>query len=114
MRAPARCLTNAQGAVPAIQIAHSGRKGSVSRPWEGTQPLSEADGAWETLCPSAVPFGDRKTALREMDEALIAEVIDAFRQSTCRAREAGFKVLELHAAQPSAAVLSVRTTFRRE
>jgi 2,4-dienoyl-CoA reductase-like NADH-dependent reductase (Old Yellow Enzyme family) len=70
----------------------------VSRPWEGTQPLSEADGAWETVCPSAVPFGDRKTALREMDETLIAEVIDAFRQSTGRAREAGFKVLELHAA----------------
>jgi 2,4-dienoyl-CoA reductase-like NADH-dependent reductase (Old Yellow Enzyme family) len=91
-------FVSSQGAVPAIQIAHSGRKGSVSRPWEGTQPLSEADGAWETVCPSAVPFGDRKTALREMDETLIAEVIDAFRQSTGRAREAGFKVLELHAA----------------
>jgi 2,4-dienoyl-CoA reductase-like NADH-dependent reductase (Old Yellow Enzyme family) len=65
--------------------AHSGRKGSVSRPWEGTQPLSETDGALETVCPSAVPFGDRKTALREMDEALIAEVKDAFRQSTRRA-----------------------------
>ena len=70
----------------------------MSRPWEGTLLLSEADGAWETLCPSEVPFGDRKTALREMDEALIAEVIDAFRQSTRRAREAGFKILELHAA----------------
>ena len=81
-----------------IQIAHSGRKGSVSRPWEGTQPLSEADGAWETLCPSAVPFGDRKTALREMDGTLIAEVIHAFHQSTRRARDAGFKILELHAA----------------
>jgi hypothetical protein len=74
-------FVSSRGAVPAIQIAHSGRKGSVSRPWEGTQPLSEADGAWETVCPSAVPFGDRKTALREMDETLIAEVIDAFRQS---------------------------------
>ncbi len=91
-------FVSSQGAVPAIQIAHSGRKGSVSRPWEGTQPLSETDGAWETICPSAVPFGHRKTALREMDEGLIAEVIDAFRQSTRRAREAGFKVLELHAA----------------
>ena len=91
-------FVSSQGAVPAIQIAHSGRKGSVSRPWEGTQPLSETDGAWETVCPSAVPFGDRKTALREMDETVIAEVIDAFRQSTRRAREAGFKVLELHAA----------------
>src|ERR1700732_3691604 len=56
-----------QGAVPAIQIAHSGRKGSVSRPWEGTQPLSETDGAWETVCPSAVPFGDRKTGMGGME-----------------------------------------------
>jgi len=36
----------AQGAVPAIQIGHAGRKASVSRPWEGTQPLTAADGAW--------------------------------------------------------------------
>jgi 2,4-dienoyl-CoA reductase-like NADH-dependent reductase (Old Yellow Enzyme family) len=91
-------FVSSQGAVPAIQIAHSGRKGSVSRPWEGTQPLAGRDGAWETVCPSAVPFGDRKTALREMDGTLIAEVIDAFRQSARRAREAGFKVIELHAA----------------
>ncbi len=88
----------AQGAVPAIQLAHAGRKGSVSRPWEGTQPLTEADGAWEAIAPSAIPFGNRTTALRAMDDAVIAEVIAAFRQAACRAREAGFKIVELHAA----------------
>ena len=88
----------AQGAVPAIQIAHAGRKGSVSRPWEGTQPLAAADGAWEAIAPSPLPFGNRTTALRAMDDAAIAEVIAAFRQATRRAREAGFKILELHAA----------------
>lgn len=86
------------GAVPAIQIAHAGRKGSVSRPWEGTQPLTVADGAWEAVCPSTIPYGNRTTALKAMDEALIGEVIAAFRASTRRAREAGFKILEVHAA----------------
>lgn len=88
----------AQGAVPAIQIAHAGRKGSVTRPWEGTQPLAEADGAWEVIGPSAIPFGSRTNVPRAMDDATIAEVFAAFRQSTRRAREAGFKLLELHAA----------------
>jgi 2,4-dienoyl-CoA reductase-like NADH-dependent reductase (Old Yellow Enzyme family) len=87
-----------QGAVPAIQIGHAGRKGSVSRPWEGTQPLTAADGAWEVIGPSALPFGSRTTVPKAMDDATIAEVIAAFRQSTRRAREAGFKLLELHAA----------------
>jgi 2,4-dienoyl-CoA reductase-like NADH-dependent reductase (Old Yellow Enzyme family) len=91
-------FVTAQGAVPAIQLAHSGRKGSVSRPWEGTQPLTAADGAWEVICPSHVPFGNRTTALRAMDDAAIAEVIAAFKSATRRAREAGFKILELHAA----------------
>lgn len=88
----------AQGAVPAIQLAHAGRKGSVSRPWEGTQPLAAADGAWEVIGPSPLPFGDRTTALRAMDDAAIGEVIAAFRQAARRAREAGFKIVELHAA----------------
>ena len=88
----------AQGAVPAIQIGHSGRKGSVSPPWEGTQPLTGAEGAWEALAPSPLPFGNRTTVLRAMDDAAIAEVIAAFRAAARRAREAGFKILELHAA----------------
>jgi 2,4-dienoyl-CoA reductase-like NADH-dependent reductase (Old Yellow Enzyme family) len=88
----------AQGAVPAIQIAHAGRKGSVSRPWEGTLPLAADDGAWEVIAPSPLPFGNRTTKLRAMDDTAIAEVIAAFRQATRRAREAGFKIVELHAA----------------
>jgi 2,4-dienoyl-CoA reductase-like NADH-dependent reductase (Old Yellow Enzyme family) len=88
----------AQGAVPAVQLAHSGRKGSVSRPWEGTLPLTVGEGAWEAIAPSPIPFGNRTTALRAMDDAMIIEVIAAFRQAARRAREAGFKIIELHAA----------------
>src|SRR5215217_2591285 len=87
----------AHGAVPAIQLGHAGRKASVSRPWEGTKPLAPEDGAWEVIGPSAEPYADGSPVPRIMDDALIAEVTDAFRQSARRAREAGFKIIELHA-----------------
>jgi 2,4-dienoyl-CoA reductase-like NADH-dependent reductase (Old Yellow Enzyme family) len=86
-----------QGAVPAIQIGHAGRKASVSRPWEGTQALRPEKGAWEVIGPSALPYADGFPVPRAMDDYLIARCVDAFRQSARRAREAGFKVLELHA-----------------
>lgn len=86
-----------QGAVPAIQIGHAGRKASVSRPWEGTRPLQENEGAWEVIGPSAEAYAEGFPVPRAMDARLIAEVIGAFLQAARRAREAGFKILELHA-----------------
>ncbi len=46
----------AQGAVPAIQLAHAGRKASTKRPWDGTGPVDPADGGWEPVAPSAIAF----------------------------------------------------------
>ncbi len=86
-----------QGAVPGIQLAHAGRKGSVSRPWEGTLSLQANDGAWEVLGPSPLPYADGFAVAREMDAHLIDEVIDAFGQAARRACAAGFRFLELHA-----------------
>jgi 2,4-dienoyl-CoA reductase-like NADH-dependent reductase (Old Yellow Enzyme family) len=86
-----------QGAVPAIQIGHAGRKASVSRPWEGTKPLAVDNGAWEVIGPSAEPYADGFPKPHAMDEDSIAEVTEAFRGSARRAREAGFRILELHA-----------------
>jgi 2,4-dienoyl-CoA reductase-like NADH-dependent reductase (Old Yellow Enzyme family) len=85
-----------QGALPAIQIGHAGRKASVSRPWEGTKPLAPEEGAWEVIGPSAVPFAEGSPVPHAMDDAAIAQVIEAFRQAARRAQEAGFKILELH------------------
>ncbi len=87
----------AQGAVPAIQIGHAGRKASVSSPWEGTKPLASDEGGWEVIGPSAEPYASGSAIPRAMGEATIAVIIEAFRQSARRAREAGFKILELHA-----------------
>lgn len=85
-----------QGAVPAIQIGHAGRKASVTRPWEGTGPLAANDGAWEVIGPSAESYAEGFPTPRAMDDNLIAEVTEAFRQAARRAREAGFRILELH------------------
>ncbi|MGD9920261.1 MAG: NADH:flavin oxidoreductase/NADH oxidase [Pseudorhodoplanes sp.] len=86
-----------QGAVPAIQIGHAGRKASVSRPWEGTLPLKEDAGGWTVIGPSDVPYAQGFPVPLAMDSETIAQVKEAFRMAARRARIAGFKILELHA-----------------
>jgi 2,4-dienoyl-CoA reductase-like NADH-dependent reductase (Old Yellow Enzyme family) len=87
-----------QGAVPGIQLAHAGRKASVHPPWQGGQPLGAAEGAWQAIGPSPLPFAEGWPAPAEMDAGMLAEVTAAFRASARLARQAGFRVLELHAA----------------
>ena len=87
------------GAVPGMQLAHSGRKGSCTRPWAGNRSLHDDEGGWDTLGPSAIPFGDKLWRVPvEMTEEDIRNVVHAFRSATVRAREAGYRWLELHAA----------------
>lgn len=87
------------GAIPGIQLAHSGRKGSATRPWEGNRSLDDDEGAWDTRGPSAIPFGGKLWRVpEEMTDEDIQHVSKAFRSATIRAREAGFEWLELHAA----------------
>src|SRR4051812_4491954 len=88
-----------QGAVPGIQIAHAGRKASTSRPWEGDHHLSETDGGWDTMAPSANAFGKRLDKVpRAMTEADIAKVQDEFVAAVKRALAAETEWLELHFA----------------
>jgi 2,4-dienoyl-CoA reductase-like NADH-dependent reductase (Old Yellow Enzyme family) len=87
------------GAVPAIQIAHAGRKASADLPWRGGAHLDTAHGGWETLAPSAIPFGGELPKVpRAMTPADIADVQAAFVATARRALAAGFEWLELHAA----------------
>jgi 2,4-dienoyl-CoA reductase-like NADH-dependent reductase (Old Yellow Enzyme family) len=88
-----------QRAVPGIQLAHAGRKACTPAPWRGasmTLPLEE--GGWIPAGPSALPFDEGWTTPTELSEAEIARLIGAFREATQRALEAGFQVVELHAA----------------
>jgi len=81
-----------------IQLAHAGRKASAFRPWEGGQPLTPADDAWETIAPSAVPFEPSWPCPREMSLSDIERVRDAFVIAAKRAVRAGVDAIELHAA----------------
>ncbi|NQU71073.1 MAG: NADH:flavin oxidoreductase/NADH oxidase [Rhodospirillales bacterium] len=88
----------AQGAVPAIQLAHAGRKASVSRPWEGTRPLMPDAGGWDVIGPSPLAYTVDHSVPTEIDHSEIAGVIDSFTAATRRARDIGFQLLELHCA----------------
>ena len=79
-----------------MQLAHAGRKGSCSRPWEGDKPL--AQGGWQTMGPSAMPFRADWPTPKAMDAADMARVRDAFVASARRCAAAGFDVIELHMA----------------
>lgn len=86
------------GAVPAIQIAHAGRKASSRRPWEGGGPLPENEGAWQTVAPSPVPFDDTRPAPVELSRDDIQRLVASFAAAARRAREAGFTMVEIHGA----------------
>ncbi len=81
-----------------IQLGHAGRKASTQRPWEGGKPLSAAEGAWQTVGPSATPFLPDGPAPVALDEAGMARVKAAFCQSAERAVRLGFEAIELHMA----------------
>jgi len=92
-------FVKAHGAVAGIQIAHAGRKASAALPWQGGAHLSAAQGGWETIAPSAIPFGGELTKVpRAMTDADIALVQNDFVATAKRALTAGFEWLELHAA----------------
>jgi 2,4-dienoyl-CoA reductase-like NADH-dependent reductase (Old Yellow Enzyme family) len=89
-----------QGAVPGIQLAHAGRKASTFAPWgadgrSGTIPAE--DGGWPTVAPSAVPFGDFAVP-DELDVAGIDQIVQSFADAAKRAVDAGFGMVEIHAA----------------
>jgi len=94
---PIAAFVKSQGARAGIQLAHAGRKASTHVPWQGGKPLGAEEGAWQTLAPSAVPFGDWP-APKEMTRDDIEAVIRQFEYSTRLALDAGFDVVELHMA----------------
>jgi 2,4-dienoyl-CoA reductase-like NADH-dependent reductase (Old Yellow Enzyme family) len=86
------------GAVPGIQIAHAGRKGSTRVPWEGGAVIPESEGGWQTVAPSAIPFRPGEPAPAELSKEEIGAMVEAFAAATRRAAAAGFQVVEIHGA----------------
>ncbi|NVO30597.1 NADH:flavin oxidoreductase/NADH oxidase [Hymenobacter lapidiphilus] len=87
-----------QGGASGIQLAHAGRKASHNSPWKGGKALSPAEGGWLPLGPSALAFSPEYPTPQALDKAGITQIVEDFRQGARRAMEAGFEVIELHAA----------------
>lgn len=91
------------GAVPAIQLAHAGRKASSTPPWGGGKPVAPDDttwgeGGWQTVAPSGLPLADGWPSPKALSVDEIVGLIAAFADAAKRALAAGFKVIEIHGA----------------
>jgi 2,4-dienoyl-CoA reductase-like NADH-dependent reductase (Old Yellow Enzyme family) len=86
----------AQGCVPGVQLAHAGRKASTYAPWKGSGAVAE--GGWETVAPSAIAFADNYPLPVELDAIGLKKVIADFRAAAERSVQAGFRLIEIHAA----------------
>jgi len=88
-----------QGSVPAIQLAHAGRKASKNKPWEGNDYLApESELGWQTVAPSPLSFSNGDPIPHELSQVEIEKIINNFKSAAQRAIKAGFKIIELHAA----------------
>ena len=88
----------AHDAIPGIQLAHAGRKASHQVPWKGGEALTEEEGAWPTIAPSAIAFKEGEPAPGEMSIEEIRDCVVQFRTAAERALRAGFKIIEIHGA----------------
>lgn len=86
------------GAVPAIQLAHAGRKASASTAWEGGKQIKEGAHSWQTVGPSPIPYYKTDIVPHELSIEEIQIIIKAFADAAHRAYKAGYKVIEIHAA----------------
>jgi 2,4-dienoyl-CoA reductase-like NADH-dependent reductase (Old Yellow Enzyme family) len=91
-------LVTEAGAVPAVQLAHAGRKASTGLPWVDEGPLAPEAGGWPVVGPSPIAFDEAFPAPVELDDAGIEGIVRAFADSAVRAAAAGFRMIEIHAA----------------
>ena len=88
-----------QGAVPAMQLAHAGRKASMAEPWNPTRTLPAAEGGWDNVvAPSALRFSADYPLPHELDRAGMDKIVADFAAATKRAAKAGFLLVEVHGA----------------
>jgi 2,4-dienoyl-CoA reductase-like NADH-dependent reductase (Old Yellow Enzyme family) len=89
---------HSQGARAGIQLAHAGRKGSMTAPFGGERLLTPEEGRWEPVAPSAIAFSDHYAVPKALDKPEIAGIVKAFADAAKRADDAGFDFVEIHGA----------------
>lgn len=100
---PVTSFIRSHGAVPAIQIAHAGRKASMQRPWHGNGPMDDVDRArgenpWDIVAPSPKPVKEGWLMPAELSRDEITAIQDRYAAAAGFAHQAGFEVLEMHSA----------------
>ncbi len=87
------------GSIPALQLAHAGRKASTAPPWDGGGAVTESAGGWRPIyAPTAEAFDTDDIVPKALDLAGIQRVVQAFVATAKRAEAAGAKLIEIHAA----------------
>ena len=92
---PVTAFMKANGSVPAIQLAHAGRKASTHR--DGTGSIAISNGGWETVSSTSEAFSGYN-APRALETTELRAIVDAFATAAKNSVEAGFEALEIHAA----------------
>lgn len=88
-----------QNCIPGIQLAHAGRKASENIPWLGRKQFSpEEENGWQTVSASAIPFHSTNFIPTALSITEITNVIQQFRSAAKRAVQAGYEIIEIHAA----------------
>ena len=86
------------GSAAGIQLAHTGRKASTAVPWRGEGAVPFAAGGWQAVGPGVEPFSPTYPVPLALDRPDLASVVQAFADAAVRSHEAGFDVVEIHAA----------------
>jgi 2,4-dienoyl-CoA reductase-like NADH-dependent reductase (Old Yellow Enzyme family) len=91
-------FVHAHGSAAGTQLAHAGRKGSTAAPWDGGAGVAVDRGGWVPVGPAAEPFSPSYPVPHALTVPEIGALVEAFKRAAARAGEAGFDVVELHAA----------------
>lgn len=92
-----------QGALPAIQLGHAGRKAAVRAPWDGLTPLTDADAAnghasWRGVSSTALAVSSAAPVPHALAREDIARHVGLWRDAALRCLDAGFSICEIHGA----------------
>jgi 2,4-dienoyl-CoA reductase-like NADH-dependent reductase (Old Yellow Enzyme family) len=79
-----------------LQVGHAGRKGSTAPPAIGGKPLKPEEGAWETLAPSAIPFGEGWHVPKAMAQEDLNNTLADYVATVRRAERIGYDLIEMH------------------